>query len=494
MLFPLKKLLEDKEYPLCIKIDETVKNALDKMLGNDFSQLLVIDNEEKLVGMITEKGIVRSLFHSGGLSSVMELKIDHCFEKGVKIHVERDIFEAIDLLEETYAIAVVDSEDKPVGILTNFDATHFLKETTEGLVIIQDIEIRLRKYIESILYNDNLMQAALFTAFGPDKKDNTLPSKQYNKLTLGQYINLITSSKNWGKFAEYFGPKDLFSRYMDGVREIRNQLTHFRGNLQKIQKDALKTTQNWLDSRPKTARMKKVSRVDELVDPISFQGFRNNLDTILNDPVIIKAGDVIYAIENQGSNQELPDVAFLHPSWWSNDLNVNPLSYMWLDKGWVVYDTDLNINEPELYFKKSESAYYQKIFQLMISNVKIKYPYIDFVEVSPDISQYRFQLGNQGIYFGWNYLGELEVEFIMIPKNQDYPKDKVQRIYGDKNIIESQLGENLKWDNISENQNFKIYIEKEFDIQNSDERIMAINWGSEMMTRFIGVFEKYIKD
>ena len=83
---------------------------------------------------------------------------------------------------------------KPVGIFTDFDATLFFRNNTEGLILIQDIEITLRQYIESVLQDEQAMQAALMVAFGADK---IIPQANRQE-------NMI-SYRGWLYTANYYG-------------------------------------------------------------------------------------------------------------------------------------------------------------------------------------------------------------------------------------------------------------------------------------------------
>ena len=55
MLFPVSQLLENKEDILTIPKGTKVREALSLMVENDFSQLPIVDDNGKLVGIATEK-------------------------------------------------------------------------------------------------------------------------------------------------------------------------------------------------------------------------------------------------------------------------------------------------------------------------------------------------------------------------------------------------------------------------------------------------------
>ena len=59
MLFPLEKLLQDRSPITTVWQDTNVRNALEIMIQNDFSQLPIIDRNGHLTGIISERTITR---------------------------------------------------------------------------------------------------------------------------------------------------------------------------------------------------------------------------------------------------------------------------------------------------------------------------------------------------------------------------------------------------------------------------------------------------
>jgi CBS domain-containing protein len=253
MLFPIQQLIEGRGAPLCVRKDTTVNDALALMVKNDYSQLPVVDEDGDLCGIISETSIIGMYHHVGATVSLLDLTVDHCATTPVTISPESDIFVALDLLKNVYAIVVVKNK-KPVGILTDYDTTHFFRDVTEDLILVEDIEVTLRQqYIEIAFPEEKALEAALIKAFGHDKKDTTKPAQEYEELSFRQHAQLITTGKNWPKFKGTLEPKDLFKQLMEQVGEIRNQLAHFRGRLDPVQHNVLLRARDWLAARPKLA-------------------------------------------------------------------------------------------------------------------------------------------------------------------------------------------------------------------------------------------------
>jgi len=70
MLFPLERLIDRPEKPalVCIRHDETIRDALKCMIENDFTQLPVVDKDQDLIGITgcwaTNKKISVHLVHA----------------------------------------------------------------------------------------------------------------------------------------------------------------------------------------------------------------------------------------------------------------------------------------------------------------------------------------------------------------------------------------------------------------------------------------------
>ena len=124
-------MLLKADKPICIRWDKTIREALQLMVANDFSQLPIVDSQGKLFGIISEQSIVRKYRLINGNTSLLDLTVDHCQVLAVTLPLSEDLFKALDLLKNVYAIVIVDNGE-PCGILTDYDTTHFFREIAGG--------------------------------------------------------------------------------------------------------------------------------------------------------------------------------------------------------------------------------------------------------------------------------------------------------------------------------------------------------------------------
>lgn len=347
MLYTIRQLVAGRPDPVCVPRTLPVKEALDVMIQHDFSQLPVIDQHGMFLGLLSERDLLRTLYHLNNSQILDTLKVGQCLTPVEPLTPDSDLFKALDRLEREFAIVVVD-EGKPIGILTDYDTTHFFREVTEGLIFIQDIELTLRKYIERAFPDESALNTALITAFGVDRRDGSKPAKQYNDLTLGDHIQLIVTEQNWVKFQPGFESKVLFSGWLDPVRKIRNQLSHFRGQVSKTQLDILQRALNWINNCPELPST-QVAKLERFLTPVAPNGsptkkqgkYEPLREWLLHyDP---QAKDVRLTFQGIEAllGEALPPSAREQQNWWANDRVGHRQSIAWLGAGWRREDLDL---------------------------------------------------------------------------------------------------------------------------------------------------------
>lgn len=350
MPFSLRQLLAGRPAPVCAPRNMPVKEALDIMIGNNFSQLPVINQDGIFIGLVSDQRLLRDSYHLRS-TIILDQRVGQCLTPTEPLGLDDDLFKALDRLERASAVVVVEG-GKPVGILTDYDTTHFFREIAEGLIFIQDIELTLRQYIERAFPDEPALKAALFIAFGVDRRDTSKPAKQYNDLTLGDHIQLIVTEQNWARFQQAFESKELFSGWLESARKIRNQLTHFRGQVSKTQLDALQRALNWISNCPKlpSTQVAKLERSPTPVVPkgplTKKQGKYDPLrDWLLHyDPQEKDIRLTFQGIENL-LGEALPPSAREQQSWWANDRVGHRQSIAWLGAGWRVEEVDFTAGQ-----------------------------------------------------------------------------------------------------------------------------------------------------
>ncbi len=500
MLFPIKQLLEGKPELVCAKRNNTVRDAMTWMIENDFSQLPVVDNAGDLVGLITQESVLETYYHAEGSVSLLDLTVDHCMIDPKTISPEKDVFEALDLLRNSYAIVVVEGR-KPKGILTDYDTTHFFRNISEGLILIEDIEVPLRQYIESVFSTESQMEAALMRAFKADKQDPTRPARSYEELSFGDHLQLITTKENWPKFSGYFEPKDLFMQLMQQVGHIRNQLAHFRGRMEPVQRKALVRARDWLAARPKPAGIEKqkLHQVDlesfKLIKPTGDGGEYYGLQQYLEEQSDLKRLRLTFKDIERILGSNLTESARKHRSWWANDYSTHSQAAAWLKAGWLVEDVD--IAAEEVSFRCSTAALYAPFFADLLVRLKERHPGITQASKASTNNWMSFSAGRTGFSYGWVLPKEptLRVELYIDTGNEALNKAHFEILKSQKVEIEELFHDPLNWEKLESKKACRISASYPFRVTDPEaDHEPAKQWGVEVMLKMIDVFAPRIRN
>jgi CBS domain-containing protein len=497
MLFPIEKLLEGRGAPCCVSADKTVGDALTLMVEHDFSQLPIVDGDGKLCGIITEATINRTYYHVGGSISLLGLPVTHCQTKPATITPDSDIFEALDLLESEYAVIVVEG-DKPVGILTDYDTTHFFRDISEGLILVEDIEVTLRQYIESAFPSEKEMREAMKRALGQ--------RTDFERLSFWQHMQLVTAEGNWDKFRPVFESKELFSLLLDQVRHIRNQLAHFRGRPDLVQHDALLRAKDWLAARPKLSPphaeqpiQVRVSYSVNIADqvaasqrpPRKYAPLANYLAQLKGESRIAMR----FAQIESELDVELPASARTHRSWWANDQTSHVQSLAWMSAGWRVDDVDLSAET--VVFGKTISALQQLFFADLLQRLKEARPGLTRATKTQPQSWWAFSGGKVGFRFVWvfNKENELQVELYIDTGTKDENKAAYDAFWEQRQEIETEIGHALKWERLDRRRASRISLARPGTVADPpEEQEQVKQWALETMLKFVDAFQPRIRE
>ncbi len=250
-LHPLSELLAGRKPPVYAMATATVGQALRLMTENRFGQLPVVDEAGALLGMVSQQGILGLYFHTGGNAPLLDLPVHHVMEPALTLDVGDTLYKAVDRLTAPGAYAaVVVKGTRPVAILTGKDMTNFFRSLFEGIILVEEIELLLRDHVARAFPDKVSLNAAAIATFGPDPENPQWARRNPNKLSFGDQVWLMVDDDNWPRFEAVLGPRSVFSTLMERVRQVRNQLMHFKGQLDPLEHDALIRTYTWLQNRP----------------------------------------------------------------------------------------------------------------------------------------------------------------------------------------------------------------------------------------------------
>jgi hypothetical protein len=210
--------------------------------------------------------------------------------------------------------------------------------------------------------------------------------KGFDDLSLSQYIDLLLYQSIWSGYSDVFGIEaDALRRLLSSVREIRNALAHFRGEISATQRRTLRYCAEWLERHPPrqadVTPPAPISRVaagdagpeednpfDDDIEP--GEGRYARLAVWLEKTA--PAQDDVPLTFNQVEDivgSALPASARDHRSWWANDSVSHPWSKKWLEVGWRV--SALSLTEESVTFSRNQEreAAYIEFFSRLVARL-----------------------------------------------------------------------------------------------------------------------------
>jgi CBS domain-containing protein len=358
MPYSVEHLLANQGNVIVIRKTDTITMALDLMIEYDFSQLPVVDENGQLQGMVTYESIMRA-------ARSFDTKLDDLSVTDALVSVpchyrEDDMFDLLDELKITNAVVIVEPEKYVVGIVTSYDASRFLRNRTEDLMHVEDIEFIIKELIRGIYP-------------GEQKKPGSRKPKPFEELNLGDYINLLMSKNIWKFCAPILNvEKESIYELLVRVRQTRNDLAHFRSEISSRSREELRYCANWLRSRYQEYEKEQAGGfINALLEQREQEGIthvapaepvaygvdgenarkiqegrvtrRSRYAALANwlamqdtEQVLLTFGQIEEMIDSP-----LPNSALQLRAWWANDRVGHAHSALWLDAGWKVIYVDL---------------------------------------------------------------------------------------------------------------------------------------------------------
>jgi len=399
MPFLVQDLIDEHQQVCAVPMDTSVRAALDLMSAHRYSQLPVVTDSEKPIGMVTAESILKALDQLP--CSVDDLRVSHAVAEVRTFRTDNDLFYLLDYLRDSYAALVVDANDRLKSIVTNFDTAEYFRRRAEDMMYVEDIEATIRDRIRPVYANEHgelnpdllpdiidaqdelfrqfraglvqylSLQGAkkpnLHTEHAKEAFDKAFKAKKSSKsleeLSLFESSELLLQKDNWDNFRDIFGldPEPL-RRILDGVRKTRNKLAHFRGEITDKQREQLRYCAGLLTRhQPRTpvpaAMMAEVAAGipnDAALEPVAISPvgappptqlrtsrYESLTQYLTQQPSDRRLLRLTFEQVEKFLGEPLPESARNHRAWWSNDSNGHTQASHWLGAGWQVLSLDM---------------------------------------------------------------------------------------------------------------------------------------------------------
>lgn len=232
------------EDPVEVHLDDSIQHALEIMLDEDFDQLPVV-SDNGVEGAITYKSIARYV-KSVDAPRVEETSVKIALDRNPAfVELDHDIFELFDTFAEDDFVLIGD-RDELDGMLTRYDVFYFLEDQVEPILKIGEIEESLRSLFRTSC--DDLEQRIDDTFAGRAAYDDAYePPDRLEDFSFDEYR--LFMMRNLDRLPTRLArERDMVEGLLEGVRDTRNALLHFRIEADEIDRDQLDIAHGYFTS------------------------------------------------------------------------------------------------------------------------------------------------------------------------------------------------------------------------------------------------------
>lgn len=495
MLFSLKDLIASDQYPISVLPSDTIDGALERMKEHDFSQLPVVDSSGTASGdAVTPESILDAIRYFKTTSDT--LVVSDAVIRAPKFRSDSDLLQALDDIERHSFVLVVDAGDKLTGIVTTSDTTSHFRKYAEDLMIVQFIETTLKEAIQSLYRDDPAglqggidkvsdrnkslkkgLSAALCvylaktghksTTLDPEAhseawKKLKLPdsTKKFNDLGFDEFKELLLGHPKGPKLSKSDGITEVRTLLSD-VRDVRNKLAHFRGDLNATERKSLRFAANWLErslpSAPPVVVPEEPGSAPETIVPAG-EIIR------ATDSVYAPLADYLQALSPDAKSfpltfgeievligTELPKSALEYRSWWANDPERSH-SAQWLAAGWRAQSVKMSARCLTFARTGERQDAYIRFFSRVRKALQriVDFPLSD---LSPQgqpwqtLAEFPWKKGSSAILnASFLHSKQLRIEVYIDCGEAILNKQKFDQLLQHKRRLEDAIGEKLTWE------------------------------------------------
>ncbi len=258
----VNRLLPEDQEVLKIPPEMKVSEALQIMAQNHFSQLPVVEKNEVL-GVFSYRSFAKGVAKISTKEKELpkDLAVEEFIEQLHFARVSDEFHTLFHELDKKDSVLVGDPE-RLQGIITAMNVLHYLYNVANHFVLLEEIELALRALIRRAVDYEKLnlcIQESLSNFY----ENGKLP-QHLEDMTFNDYIMLIIHGENWEYFQPIFrGTRERLRARLEPIRELRNEIFHFRREISNQEIQDLLECREWLltKARATDAQLEGVSNV-----------------------------------------------------------------------------------------------------------------------------------------------------------------------------------------------------------------------------------------
>lgn len=521
---------------------EPLTHAIDLMHRHGYSQLPVVEGDGKISRgqVLTFDGILHCVQSFKTQPEMLQVKD---VARRVRTYApDADLLATLDDIQRDNFALIVDESDALTGIVTTADTTVFFREYAQDLMQIEGIESRMKEAITALFAGNEaglettiakvtdraadirrklrpailgyLEKAGLTApvagadtdAIAEAEKRLSLPKpgKAFDLLTMDEIIKVLLDHPNAPKLSRSSGVSELRG-LLERVRDVRNKLAHFRGELTGEERRLIVVASEWLEQNlptpapspvvvpvivSTTPRMIAHEDGDDDIPHGTYAALSAHLKAL---PDTTTSVQMTFQDIERVLGKELPRSSFDYRAWWAND-PTKPQSVAWLDEGWRA--NAISMTDRRLTFVRTndrEEAYIQFFAAL---NAKLK-TLEDFPlrNVSPQGANWQILASlpwtrpeSVNINAAFTKRKELRIELYLDCGNKEQNKQRFDELLARKEVIENAMGEPLQWERIDSKRSSRVATYTKGQILMDFENEALIDWAAKKAMDFYRVF------
>lgn len=241
----VRELVPDDQEIFDVPVGTPVADALSLMRAHNVDQLPVRTTHGHVVGVFSYRSLARGLSYVPA-QNPLAAPVDDLVEDLTFVASSERLERVLAPLAADNAILVGD-EERLLAVVTAADLNAFLWRRTQPFLLLRDIELGVRDLMSSCCAGDDL--AATITAALPADAGVAEPSLE--NLTWSQLTTVLLHDDSFGRFFRHrFGRnRGIVKVTLEPVREIRNKVFHFRGDILPEEMQSLTEAMNWVRRR-----------------------------------------------------------------------------------------------------------------------------------------------------------------------------------------------------------------------------------------------------
>jgi Domain of unknown function (DUF4268) len=330
------------------------------------------------------------------------------------------------------------------------------------------------------------------------------PAKTFDGLTFDEFINVLLRHPRAPRLSQSKDVSELRA-LLNKLRDTRNKLAHFRGELSSEERRTIRFAAEWLENNlpvppPEPPRLQPTvgaahlpSNQRELERPHgSYAPLAAHLEALPADTTSLTL--TFQQIEDL-LMKELPRSASEYRAWWSND-PMKPQSAAWLDEGWRT--TSVSMTERRLTFVRTndrEEAYIRFFAKL---NARLATE-TDFPlrNVSPQgqnwlnlasLETSRPEIATINASFGRRK--RLRMELYLDTGDKDENKQLFDQMLAHKSEFEQLVGEPMEWERIDNRRACRIAVYTKAQILTDADSPTLLEWAAKRATLLYRALER----